>query len=116
MKTSSKWVLGIVLSIPFLLLLTIFPLSALWFFFYSLAMGLIVKRKTTYFEKGVYVIYIGAAIAVIGKQLVTGQPNSGTAADSYEVVETLYQVMLMASSGLGGGLLSHHVINKDTEK
>ncbi|MFT7682658.1 MAG: hypothetical protein ACI935_002135 [Moritella dasanensis] len=116
MKTSSKWILGILVSIPFLLLLKIFPLSALWFLLYLLSMGFIIKRKKTYFEKGAYIIYAGAAIAVIGKQMVTGQPNSGTAADSVEVIETLFQVMIMASSGLGGGLISHHIISNDQKK
>ena len=113
MKASSKWILGVLLFVPVILLLRISPLSALWFFFYIGAMFLIVERKMAYFEKGAFVIYFGAAIAVLGKQIVTGQPNSGTAADSVEVIETMFQVMIMASSGLGGGLLSHHVIEKN---
>ncbi|EHS4950290.1 hypothetical protein G6355_18880 [Vibrio cholerae] len=117
MKQFSKLTLFIFLFIPGALLLSLFPKSAIWLYSYILVMYSITKSKKNYLNKGGAIIYFGAAFAVIGKSMLLSETfGELSPQESNELLETFCQVMLMASSGLGGGLIAHHIISSDTKK
>ena len=75
------------------------------------------QLKTSYQTKGALIIYIGAAIAVLGKAYMIEAPDYLFHNNkNLLVLDTFFQVMLMTSSGVGGGLLVHYIINKDKLK
>ncbi|HHE0504569.1 hypothetical protein [Vibrio parahaemolyticus] len=117
MKQFSKLTLFIFLFIPGALLLSLFPQSAIWLYSYIVAMYLITKSKKDYLNKGGAIIYFGAAFAVIGKSMLLSKTFGDLSPqETNDLLETFCQVMLMASSGLGGGLIAHHVIERDAKK
>ncbi|RXJ71728.1 hypothetical protein CS022_19975 [Veronia nyctiphanis] len=102
--------LVIVLTVAAFLLL--FPLSFLWASVYGVVIWAFVKTQKTMLDKGVMVIFSGAIIAVAGKALILATVDPVVVSDSYEIIESLFQ-MMMLSGGLGGGLISLHVIKEE---
>lgn len=114
----SKYVLIGILAIPALVLMVwlfeIYPISFFWLIGYGITMWFIISLKSSYLTKGAFVIYLGAAIAVLGKSYLIELPETAfNGQKNLLVLDTLFQVMLMASSGLGGGLLTLHITSKD---
>ncbi|WP_318392762.1 hypothetical protein [Enterobacter sp.] len=113
-KSMSVIFLIIMLFIPAIFLFKVMPWSLLWLFSYVAVIYFFLRKSSkekTYY-KGFSIIYVGAAVAVLGKSWVTGHASSEDVSSQEMVIESFFQVMLMTSSGLGGGLLAHYFINE----
>lgn len=106
--------LCVMLFIPLIFLINLTPLSVLWLLLYVFVIYWFTRKanKEKTYVKGASIIYLGAAVAVIGKKCVALYSVSGDVSSEELVIETFFQVMLMVSSGLGGGLLAHYFINE----
>ncbi|HDM8215127.1 TPA: hypothetical protein P0E22_005194 [Vibrio harveyi] len=113
MKQAAKVFLGITFIVPFVLIFPIFPGSAVWLAVYVVSMFSVLRFMQSNHDKGTAIIYFGAAIAVIGKHYVPifSEQHIGKVEDGL-ILETFFQVMLMASSGLGGSLIASHYLTK----
>lgn len=117
LRTPAKVILFTILSIPFCLIFPKMPVTMLWLIGYITVMFFIFKFNFNHLEQGALVIYFGAAIAVLGKYYILNfLMESLAAGEDVNVIETFFQIILMASSGLGGGLISHYVISKPGSK
>ncbi|HBC3454418.1 TPA: hypothetical protein KDY47_003271 [Vibrio parahaemolyticus] len=111
MKLPAKIFLGIMIGLPMVLVFPMFPGSAVWLAIYVLSIFAILKTFKSNGDKGTAIIYFGAAIAVIGKHFVPifSEPHLGQIEDEL-ILETFFQVMLMASSGIGGSFVASHFL------
>lgn len=89
------------------------PPVFVWALTYCAVIWLFVKTQKTMLDRGVMVVFSGAIIAVAGKTLIEAIVPPSPAFDSYEMIESFFQMMIMMSGGLGGGLISHHVITEE---
>ncbi|ATC59554.1 hypothetical protein [Vibrio anguillarum] len=117
MKNSARWLLGAMLVIPAIMLGINFPGYVFWLIGYMIVMAIVLRGRSSNDVKGGSVIYLGAAIAVLGKHYIPifTDLHIGEVEDKL-IIETFFQVMLMASSGLGGSLIAHYYLSEKPKK
>jgi hypothetical protein len=96
------WIIFLLSPLLILYFTNLFP-AALWIWTWAPLWGWFIYSKQGGLERGLIFLIGSVLIATIGKSIVSGAENS-------DVVEMVYQLILMIGGSVGGNFISHYLI------